>query len=55
MFQVVKLLLKANDDVARATDFNGNTPLHFAASNGHAEVAEILMGALDHLNAQNAR
>lgn len=39
----VKALLKSNPDLVSSKDSNGAVPLHWAALNGHKEVAEVLL------------
>ncbi len=44
-------LLHAEFQLARATDGSGRTPLHYAASRGHVEVAGLLLDAGADINA----
>src|SRR3989442_10148758 len=39
----VQALLKNNPDLVSSKGDNGNTPLHWAALNGHKDVAELLL------------
>src|SRR5579862_3189541 len=39
----VKALLNSNSGLVFSKDSSGMTPLHFAAQNGHKEVAEVLL------------
>lgn len=41
--ETVKVLLQEKPDRVFTTDTHGNTPLHLAASNGHKNVAELLL------------
>jgi len=49
---VVRALLQANPDLAFSRDNNGLTPLHFAARNGHKDVAELLLANKAEVNAK---
>jgi hypothetical protein len=47
----VKAFLEANPKLAFAKDKRGNTPLHYAATNGKNEVSEFLLATYIKLNA----
>jgi ankyrin repeat protein len=47
----VRLLLKSNPDLAFSKNNHADTPLHFAAFNGHKDVAELLLASNADVNA----
>jgi cytohesin len=52
-FEKVKSLLKDNADLVFSRDDSGDTPLHWAVSKGHKEVAELLLANKADVNAKN--
>jgi ankyrin repeat protein len=49
----VKILLKANPELVSITDDDGMMPLHRAVSNGHNDVAELLLAHGAEINAMD--
>ena len=49
----VTALLKGNPDLVSSKDNNGDTPLHWAALNGHKDVAELLLANNGDVNAKD--
>jgi len=49
----VKALLKPNPDLVFSKDYNGMTPLHYAATEGHKDVVELLLASKSDVNAKN--
>ena len=49
----VKALLKDNPDLVFSKDTNGTTPLHWAAINGHKDVASLLLANKAAVNAKD--
>ena len=49
----VQALLKDNHDLVFSKDNNGGTPLHWAALNGHKDVAELLLANRADVNAKD--
>lgn len=49
----VKVLLRGDPNLASSKDEKGNTPLHWAAKNGHTDVAEELLKSKAEIDAQN--
>ena len=49
----VKSLLKEHPGLAFSKDDNGETPLHWAAGNGHTEVAALLLASHAEVNAKD--
>ncbi|MGA2109022.1 MAG: ankyrin repeat domain-containing protein, partial [Syntrophorhabdales bacterium] len=49
----VEALLKGNPDLVLSKDDSGDTPLHWAALNGHKEVAELLLARKADVDAKN--
>ena len=49
----VKALLKDNPDLVFSKDNDGTTPLHYAAFNGHKDVAELLLANKADVNAKD--
>jgi ankyrin repeat protein len=47
----MKMLLKGSPDLVFSTDDVGNTPLHWAAHNGHMDVARLLLASRADVNA----
>ncbi len=50
--EIVKAQLKADPTLVSATDHNGWTALHFAARNGHLDVAKLLLANKANVNAK---
>jgi ankyrin repeat protein len=50
----VKALLMGNPNLASSLDFEGRTPLHWAASMGHLEMATLLIANGSDVNAQGS-
>ena len=50
----VEALLKGNPDLVLSKDDSGDTPLHWAALNGHKEVAELLLARKADVDAKNS-
>src|SRR5436190_1020707 len=51
--EMVKALLKANPDLVFKRDHADMTPLHFAADEGHKNVAELLLYNKADVNTRN--
>jgi ankyrin repeat protein len=49
----LEVLLKRHPELVSSKDFDGNTPLHLAASNGHTDVAQLLFTNGAEINAQD--
>jgi len=49
----MKMLLKGSPDLVFSTDDVGNTPLHWAAHNGHMDVAQLLLANKADVAAKN--
>jgi cytohesin len=49
----IKALLRGNPGLVSSTDYWGMTPLHFAATWGHKDVAELLLANHAEVNAKN--
>jgi ankyrin repeat protein len=50
----LKEQIKANPHLVNVGDYDKNTPLHLAASHGHADAAEFLLENGANVNAQNS-
>tara|TARA_B110000438_G_scaffold166529_1_gene159284 strand:- start:326 stop:799 length:474 start_codon:yes stop_codon:yes gene_type:complete len=51
--EIAELLIAAGADVNATEDWDGETPLHFAAENGHKEIAELLIDNGADVNAKS--